>query len=431
MTKISVIMPSLNVQKYIEQAVKSVMSQTLQEIEIICVDAGSTDGTEDVLDSLSKKDNRIKIIHSDKKSYGYQMNLGIRHAVGEYIGIVETDDYVLPEMYEELYQVAKQNNLDFVKSDFYKFWWNENNSQYVTVATDLEYYGRLFTEDERRTFFSFQSLNWTGIYKREYLIQNDIWHSETPGASYQDIGFWLLNMSFASRAMWINKAFYMYRQDNPGSSMKDRGKMLCSMNEYDRVLTILKKTEKTAAYSECLLLKQTDYYVTFKRISDEIKREYLSEIANTYRIEREQILYDKLTNTQKSCIDWLNNAINNPDEVCSSIIAKNQYVLKELRNADRIYLYGAGQIAADIFAKLYNLDLWGKIYKVVVSKQSENEDFFQKCICKWEEEQESITQNDLLILALGKNNREEVLSNINVDCSVLNPNDFQELIHTI
>ena len=100
-------------------------------------------------------------------------------------------------------------------------------------------------------------------------------------------------------------------------------------------------------------------------------------------------------------------------------------------NADRIYLYGAGQIAADIFAKLYNLDLWGKVYKVVVSKQSKNEDLFQKCICKWEEELESITQNDLLILALGKKNREEVLSNINVNCIVLNPNDFQELIHTI
>ena len=431
MTKISVIMPSLNVQKYIEQAVKSVMSQTLKEIEIICVDAGSTDGTEDVLDSLSRKDNRIKIIHSDKKSYGYQVNLGIRHAVGEYIGIVETDDYVLPEMYEELYQVAKQNNLDFVKSDFYKFWWNENNSQYVTVATDLEYYGRLFTEDERRTFFSFQSLNWTGIYKREYLIQNDIWHSETPGASYQDIGFWLLNMSFASRAMWINKAFYMYRQDNPGSSMKDRGKMLCSMNEYDRVLTNLKKTEKTAAYSECLLLKQTDYYVTFKRISDEIKREYLSEIANTYRIEREQILYDKLTNTQKSCIDWLDNAIENPEKVCNSVVSQNQSVLDKLRAADKIYLYGAGQIAADIFSKLYNLDFWGKVHKVVVSEQSGKEVFFQKCICKWEEEQESITQNDLLILALGKKNREVVLANINVNCSVLNPNVFQELILTI
>ena len=431
MTKISVIMPSLNVQKYIEQAVKSVMSQTLQEIEIICVDAGSTDGTVTILNALASVDDRIKIIHSDKKSYGYQMNLGISHAVGEYIGIVETDDYVLHDMYEELYRTAKTNDLDFVKSDFYKFWWSEKYSQRVNVSPSSEYYGKVLTEKDRKIFFTFQSLNWTGIYKREYLLQNDIWHSDTPGASYQDIGFWLLNMSFARRAMWINKAFYMYRQDNPGSSMKDRGKMLCSLNEYERVLSILKKSGLKVAYLECLLLKQTDYIVTFKRISDEIKREYLSEITDAYRIERELITYDKLTNTQEYCIDWLDRAINNPDEVCNSIIAKNQYVLKELRNADRIYVYGAGQIATDIFAKLYNLDFWGKVNKVVVSEQSETEVFFQKCICKWKEEQESITQNDLLILALGKKNREEVLSNINVNCSVLNPNDFQDLILTI
>ncbi len=431
MTKISVIMPSLNVQKYIEQAVKSVMSQTLQEIEIICVDAGSTDGTVSILNALASVDDRIKIIHSDKKSYGYQMNLGISHAVGEYIGIVETDDYVLPDMYEELYRTAKSNDLDIVKSDFYKFWWNEKYSQRVTVSASSEYSGKVLTEEDRKIFFTFQSLNWTGIYKREYLIQNDIWHSETPGASYQDIGFWLLNMSFASRAMWINKAFYMYRQDNPGSSMKDRGKMLCSMNEYDRALTILKKSEMTVAYLECLLLKQTDYYVTFKRISDEIKREYLSEIANTYRIEREQILYDKLTNTQKSCIDWLDNAIENPEKVCNSVVSQNQSVLDELRTADKIYLYGAGQIATDIFSKLYTLGFWGKVHKVVVSEQSETEVFFQKCVCKWSEEQEYISQNDLLILALGKKNREEVLANINVNCSILNPIDFQELILTI
>ena len=73
MTKISVIMPSLNVQKYIEQAVKSVMSQTLQEIEIICVDAGSTDGTVSILNALASVDDRIKIIHSDKVQCSFLM----------------------------------------------------------------------------------------------------------------------------------------------------------------------------------------------------------------------------------------------------------------------------------------------------------------------------------------------------------------------
>ena len=119
--KISVIMPSLNVSKYIKQCLQSVLDQTLEDIEIICVDGGSTDGTLDIIQQYVKKDNRVKLIHSDIKSYGYQMNLGIKEACGDYIGIVETDDYIQSDMYERLYDVVVGNpeeEIDFVKASF-------------------------------------------------------------------------------------------------------------------------------------------------------------------------------------------------------------------------------------------------------------------------------------------------------------------------
>ena len=75
--KVSVIMPSLNVKDYIEEAVRSALCQTLREIEVICIDAGSDDGTWDILASLAKTDGRVVLRHSDVKSYGYQVNLGI------------------------------------------------------------------------------------------------------------------------------------------------------------------------------------------------------------------------------------------------------------------------------------------------------------------------------------------------------------------
>ena len=78
--KISVIMPSLNVGNYIEQCIKSVLDQTLTDFEIICIDAGSTDGTVEILQKYAKEDSRIQIINTDKKSYGYQVNLGISKA---------------------------------------------------------------------------------------------------------------------------------------------------------------------------------------------------------------------------------------------------------------------------------------------------------------------------------------------------------------
>lgn len=82
-TKISVIMPSLNVSKYIKQCLQSVLNQTLEDIEIICVDGGSTDGTLDIIQQYVKKGNRVKLIHSDIKSYGYQMNLPFMNEIKE------------------------------------------------------------------------------------------------------------------------------------------------------------------------------------------------------------------------------------------------------------------------------------------------------------------------------------------------------------
>ena len=90
---ISVIMPSLNVAAYIQQCVESVCSQTLRDLEIICVDARSTDGTREQLQALAERDDRIRIIDSDVRSYGHQMNLGMDAASGDYVGIHPVTDH--------------------------------------------------------------------------------------------------------------------------------------------------------------------------------------------------------------------------------------------------------------------------------------------------------------------------------------------------
>lgn len=98
--KVTVLLPSLNVAGFIEECLISVTGQTLKELEILCIDAGSTDGTLEILESYAKKDKRIRVLHSDRKSYGYQINKGMDMALGEYLGIVETDDYIAENMYE-------------------------------------------------------------------------------------------------------------------------------------------------------------------------------------------------------------------------------------------------------------------------------------------------------------------------------------------
>ena len=121
MIKVSVILPSLNVANYIRECIESTLKQTLREIEIICVDAGSEDGTRQILQEYVQKDNRVLVIDSNIKSYGAQVNMGIQAAKGEYVAILETDDYVLNDMYEKLYDAARKYKLEYVMADYISF----------------------------------------------------------------------------------------------------------------------------------------------------------------------------------------------------------------------------------------------------------------------------------------------------------------------
>ena len=196
MAKVSVIVPVYNVEEYLQECIESILNQTLKDIEIICVDDGSKDNCAGMLDDFARSDSRVKVIHKQNTGYGNTMNVGMRAATGEYLGIVESDDRILPDFYERLYSVAKKEDLDVVKSDAL-FCWEQIGYSYHLHYNALDaYYGRVLTDKERRVFYRFLMNTWTGIYRRSFLQEHDIWHNETPGASYQDNGFWMQTMSF-------------------------------------------------------------------------------------------------------------------------------------------------------------------------------------------------------------------------------------------
>ena len=119
MPKVSVVVPVYNVEKYLEQCLDSIVNQTLKDIEIICVDDGSTDKSGEILDKYVTEDDRVKVIHKKNSGYGNSMNIGFDAAQGEYIGIIESDDYAELNMFESLYECAVENNLDVVKSEYF------------------------------------------------------------------------------------------------------------------------------------------------------------------------------------------------------------------------------------------------------------------------------------------------------------------------
>lgn len=114
--KVSVIVPVYNTEKYLEQCICSIVSQTIREIEIIIVDDGSREECAAICDSLAKTDDRIRVIHKQNKGPGFARNTGMEAATGEYIGFVDSDDYIKPDMYNSLYKTALKTNADLVIS---------------------------------------------------------------------------------------------------------------------------------------------------------------------------------------------------------------------------------------------------------------------------------------------------------------------------
>ena len=218
--KISVIMPSLNTIHYIRQSIESVINQTLEDIEIICVDAGSTDGTYEILEEYSKLDSRIKLIHCDIKSYGFQVNLGIKMANGEYIGIVESDDFIEKEMYELLYSLTNEGSTDISKINFSHYDTNLEHDFLVDTSKGI-IPNFTFTVDEYPNILNGHPSIWTAIYKKSFLIENDLFLMEEHEGGWVDHPFSLKALLLAKSITYKNEPCYYHRELDSQSTINN------------------------------------------------------------------------------------------------------------------------------------------------------------------------------------------------------------------
>lgn len=262
--KVTVIMPSLNVAKYIRPCMESVLAQTLQDMEILAIDAGSTDGTLEILEEFAERDGRVRIARSDRKSYGYQMNLGISMATGDYVGVVETDDLIEPDMFETLYTIAISSRTDYVKGigeSFFRITPEVEMRQPIMAFAQnefgpdgkIEIIPKEMPEIVLRDYYL-----WTGLYRKTFL--EGIRFNETPGAAYQDIGFLLQTYVKAEKAVYVNKVVYHYRKDNPNASGYNHKAFHYLVEEYqyvDRLLEGMARKWYKVSFSK--LFGQTNY----------------------------------------------------------------------------------------------------------------------------------------------------------------------------
>ena len=287
MPKVSIILPIYNVQAYLAEALDSVVNQTLRELEIICVDDGSTDGSLDIIREYAARDPRIVVLTGPNGGYGKAMNRGLDRATGEYVGIVEPDDYVDLTMFAELYQTAAEQKLDLVKADFYRFTRDEQGEhlQYELLDKTRSRYGELLCPARDPSCIRFTLNTWTGIYRREFLEEHHIRHNETPGASFQDNGFFFQTFAYAQRAMIVNKPYYRNRRDNPNSSVKSKAKVYCMNIEYDFIRDLLMRDREVWERFQYMYWwkKYHNYWFTHDRIDDSYKEEFLDRMRQEYK----------------------------------------------------------------------------------------------------------------------------------------------------
>ena len=306
--KISIIIPVYNAEKYIKQCLNSIITQTIHDIEIICIDDCSTDNSLKILKEYALKDNRIKIIEQKvNQGQGVGRNEAIKITEGEYIGFVDPDDWIEPNMYKEMYNKAKEFDTDIVTCNIERFFENSSQVDHIDTIKKISKIDKTiksgvvfnFKKTEKEFLARTNNFAWCRIYRRELVTKYDIRFA--PIRTGEDKLFCCLAKLLADKIIHIDKEFYHYRahrtkqfiknehQDimclslineiylhNPSKEIKegiiDFLSIMCT-NQYKQLTT----AERKKFYRDC-----TNYlpYNSFKKFKKNVKRIHFKQIIH-------------------------------------------------------------------------------------------------------------------------------------------------------
>lgn len=238
MPKLSVLVPIYNVEKYLDECLASLAKQTLEDIEIICINDGSTDNSPKILQKYAKKYSNFVVINKQNSGYGDSMNKGLEKATGEYIGIVESDDFIESDAFKKLYELAHKTKADIVKTNY--FYHSKDGDVLHEVIKNQKLGTPLSLADDTSILLEEPGI-WSAIYRRKFLQENKINFRTTPGASYQDTGFHFKSFCAAKRIVYTDEAYLHYRVDNASSSVKSLEKINYIVGEYAEIEEFIKK----------------------------------------------------------------------------------------------------------------------------------------------------------------------------------------------
>jgi len=259
--KVSIIIPVYNVGEFLGECLDSVINQTLHDIEIICINDGSTDNSLDILNKYAENDTRINIITKKNEGQGIARNIGIDKAQGEYIGFVDPDDWIDLNMYEEMYNAAVRNDANVVLCNNYTIkegkieLWKKNFTYTLEKDKVIKPYSMVNYMDyrDRANILRIEHAPWRKLYKTSFLKENDIKFAPYKKAEDQPFA---IDVNLSSPVFYINKPLYYYRirKESCTRALPTLGKEIA-----DAAASIVKKN-----HMENLLKNELDEYVVWR-----------------------------------------------------------------------------------------------------------------------------------------------------------------------
>lgn len=220
MIKVSIIVPAYNVERYIEKCLNTLVNQTLEEIEIIVVNDGSTDGTKQKIEKFVEKyPQKIKCYDKTNGGLSDARNYGLPYVQGKYIGFVDSDDYVELNMFEEMYKKAEEENSDMVECDF--IWeYTENKSSPIKQKIDI---GKMY-QNKKEAFIYARVVAWNKLIKRETLERANIKFPK--GLRYEDTEFFYKLLPSLNKISFVKipMVHYIQRSDSIANTQNERVK---------------------------------------------------------------------------------------------------------------------------------------------------------------------------------------------------------------
>lgn len=273
MKKVSVIVPIYNAEKYLKRCIDSLINQSLKEIEILLVDDCSTDHSRQIIQEYEKKypNKIIAIYNSSNLGIGKTRNKAIKKASGEYIGFVDSDDYVGPDMYQDYHQFAKQNHLDIVTANNFRV------KEGITTPIYSPHFEIASLKEEPSILIKIEYGPCNKIFKRNLIIEHNIFFDETK--KYEDMPFVARCLYYAERIGHLKKQYYYYHIHDFSETTTMDQKVYDMFDIMNQVNKLFQKEQYLKEELEMLNIRQFTRYMLQQKYqkNEEIRKQFITD----------------------------------------------------------------------------------------------------------------------------------------------------------